>query len=222
MSDVDLRSIDPATRARHLGNPEGPVGIAIADSIAVLNRRLNEVAFALLAPSSGDRILEIGCGNGKLVPDLLRCASGPTYDGLDISETMKAEAIKANPATVQAGTTRFHVGSSDAMPFADGTFDRALVINVIYFWADPLAHLREIARALRAKGRLVLASVTARYAATMPFTQHGFRIHEGTAIRDLLTEAGFPEVRLSVERHMAQMILGDTHDREFNMLVAEK
>lgn len=222
MSDVDLRSIDPKTRARHLGNPEGQVGVAIADTLTVLNRKLNDKAFRMLSLSPGDRILEIGFGNGKLVPELMSMAPRLTYDGLDISETMKDEAIKTNSALVEAGAARFNIGSSDAMPFEDGAFHRALVINVIYFWAEPMSHLRELARVLRPGGRLVLASMTPRYAATMTVTQHGFRIHEGTVIRDMLLEVGFSTVQLSVERHTAKTTLGDLHDREFNMLVAER
>jgi SAM-dependent methyltransferase len=42
------------------------------------------------------------------------------------------------------------------MPHADGTFDRVLSVNTIYFWEDPRADIRAVRRILKSGGRFVL------------------------------------------------------------------
>jgi len=68
---VDLSKLDPATMARHLGKPEGEIGRVLADSMAERNWPVYEAGFQRLAVQPGDRLFEVGFGNGKLVPRLL-------------------------------------------------------------------------------------------------------------------------------------------------------
>src|SRR5882724_9213672 len=114
---VDLSRLDPATTARHLGNPEGEIGVALGNQMNKTNGPLNQAVFERLAPRQGECILEIGFGNGKLVPTLLALATDLTYTGIDISETMVAEAEAFNRALVDAGRASFRVASVDTMPF---------------------------------------------------------------------------------------------------------
>ena len=73
---VDLSKLDPATMARHLGKPEGEIGRVLADSMAERNWPVYEAGFQRLAVQPGDRLFEVGFGNGKLVPRLLALAPG--------------------------------------------------------------------------------------------------------------------------------------------------
>jgi tRNA G46 methylase TrmB len=67
-----------------------------------MNGALNAVLFRQLSPRHGDRILEIGFGNGKLLSDLMNLAPNITYDGIGISELMVAKAMAFNRALVAA------------------------------------------------------------------------------------------------------------------------
>jgi hypothetical protein len=60
---VDLTQLDMAVRARHLANPEGEIGLAIANSLNSINAEALAWAFSAVAPDNGNRILEIGFGN---------------------------------------------------------------------------------------------------------------------------------------------------------------
>ena len=72
---------------------------------------------------SGDKVLDIGCGKGFLVKDLL--ALGIDAYGLDISEY----ALMHCETEVVA---RIHQGSGDHLPFPDGSFDCVLSLNTIH------------------------------------------------------------------------------------------
>ena len=147
-----FEKLTPAERARQLGNPEGEVGIAVADWLNETNKAANAKTVALLGVIAGDHVLEIGFGNGRTVPDVIGQAADVRYTGIDISPTMVAEASRFNAALVAAGKASFHLSSAEHMPFNDRTFDRVFSIGVIHFCAEPDASLVEVHRVMRSGG----------------------------------------------------------------------
>ena len=127
-------------------------------------------------------------------------APGATYTGVDFSETMVAEAEAFNADLIEAGKARFHLASVEQMPLADGSFDRALAINTIYFWPDPVRALAEIHRVLSPDGVLLILAQTPEEAAKAPYTRHGFRIYAEAQLRQLHTQAGFRRVEIELYR----------------------
>ena len=75
---ADLQDLTPAERARQLGKPEGSVGLALAEWMNGYNRPYIAASYRALA--AGNRILEIGFGNGHDVPDLLGRAEAIEYE----------------------------------------------------------------------------------------------------------------------------------------------
>jgi ubiquinone/menaquinone biosynthesis C-methylase UbiE len=218
---VDFNDLDDATKARHLGNPEGEVGIAVAEVMNASNAKVHEAAFRRLAPRSGEQVLEIGFGNGKLLPGLLALAPGLLYIGLDISVTMVAEATRFNRGAVEAGQVAFILGACEDMPFEDRGFDRAVTVNTIYFWPEPVRCLAELHRVLRPDGILLLAAMDRETAARYTFTQHGFRYHDGAELVDLHRQAGFRAVSLEPYRETIPGPKGSTMERSFHFVVAQ-
>lgn len=90
---------------------------------------------------ASDRILDVGCGKGFLVKDLMLECPGLEAFGLDISEY----AIRHAPEEL-AG--RIHLGSADNMPFADGSFDCVISLNTIHNFDRPgvIRAMQEIQR----------------------------------------------------------------------------
>lgn len=196
---VDLSKLDPATTARHLGKPEGEIGRALADSMAERSWPLYEAGFRRLRVRPGDRVFEVGFGNGKLVPRLLGLAPDLTYAGIDFSETMVSEAEAFNRELIKAGRATFRLASVEAIPFAADAFDRALTVNTIYFWPDPVRALAEIHRVIRPNGLLFVLTAPPEEMAKSPYTPYGFRVYDEAQLRQLHVEAGF--LRVDVERH---------------------
>ena len=215
-----LKHLGLAERVRQLGNPVGPVGVAIGDYMNAMNGALNAVLFRQLSPRHGDRILEIGFGNGKLLSDLMNLAPNITYDGIDISELMVAGATAFNRALVAAGRATFHRASSAIIPFDVGTFDRAVAINTIYFWPEPVRDLAEIRRVLKPTGVLGLAAMTPAAAAHLTASGEPFRIYDATQLRSMLTEAGFSRVDIAPYRENALQPDGRTIQRDFHLVRA--
>jgi ubiquinone/menaquinone biosynthesis C-methylase UbiE len=200
---VDLSKVDPATMAQHLGKPEGEIGRALADSMAARNWPVYEAAFRRLGVRPGERIFEVGFGNGKITPRLMELVSGITYTGIDYSEAMVAEAEASNKNLINAGSAEFRHASVEAIPFADGAFDHALTVNTIYFWHEPVRALTEIRRTLRAGGKLFLVAGTPEQMAKNAFTRHGFRLYSDARLRELFASAGFREMAVELYRYQA-------------------
>jgi SAM-dependent methyltransferase len=200
---VDLGKLDPAVTAQHLGKPEGEIGRALADSMAERNWPVYEAAIRRVGVEPGEGLLEIGFGNGKLVPRLLALVPGSTYTGVDVSETMVAEATAFNRNLIESGLATFHLASVDEMPLADASFDRAVTINTIYFWPDPVHALAEIHRVLRPGGALLVVAQTPEEAAKAAHTRHGFRIYSEAQLNEMHQRAGFRTVEFEVYRDSA-------------------
>ena len=106
------------------------------------------------------RVLDVGCGSAPyrelLPPDAV-------YYGIDRS----------------AKTAAVVLGAADALPFADGSFDGVICTETIEQSRRPWRTVAELARVLRAGGRLYM---------TAPFDWHFFTTH---GVRALLEDGGF-------------------------------
>ncbi|MBI4957058.1 MAG: methyltransferase domain-containing protein [Myxococcales bacterium] len=111
---------------------------------------------ALAASGRAARVLDVGCGTGSYLVAQAR-AFGPALalTGLDPSEAMLARA-----RTKLAGSgAELLVGRAEALPFADGSFDRVVSRFAFHHFADPSRALAELRRVLAPAGRLGLANL---------------------------------------------------------------
>jgi SAM-dependent methyltransferase len=95
-----------------------------------------------LAPRAGERILDIGCGDGALTVEIAR--AGASVVGIDSSPEMVASARERGLDA--------RVCDATELAFAD-EFDAAFTNAALHWMADPPAVLAGVHRALRADGR---------------------------------------------------------------------
>lgn len=112
-------------------------------AVGELERRFVEAIERLVGP--GDRLLDAGCGSGRLFTYNLRGRASLVV-GVDTSPD-----VAHNPnidAPLRASLT--------VLPFASETFDLIICKHVLEHLADPKAAFRELARVLSPQGRLLL------------------------------------------------------------------
>ena len=221
---VDVSALPPQELARHLGNPESTTGIAVGEYMNRVNRALSEAAYRRLELSNAHHVLEIGFGNGQLIPLLTGMAEGVRYAGADISRTMVEAAIAANRALVEAGRADIRLASVDALPFADAQFDRAVGVNTLYFWPDAVRGLTELRRVLKPQGLVVLACVSPETAAGSPVMkkEFGMAIHGETELIELHRVAGFSEVTTEAYEEIARRLDGTPYRRKYIFTIARR
>lgn len=136
---------------------DGPDGAFWADheaqfdaAMAGYHRRLLDAAN--IAP--GDRVLDVGCGNGQTAHDAARMARAGSVVGIDLSSRMLTVA-RRRAAQQRLGNVTFVHGDAQVYPFDTASFDVAVSRTGTMFFADPAAAFANLARALRPGGRLV-------------------------------------------------------------------
>ncbi len=106
---------------------------------------------------TGESVLDVGCGTGTLaIAAKRRVGPAGRVFGLDASREMIARARKK--ATGTGAEIDFQLGSAEALPFSEATFDVVLSTTVFHCLPDRARHLciREMARVLKPNGRLLL------------------------------------------------------------------
>jgi SAM-dependent methyltransferase len=220
---VDVSKLAPAEMAQLLGKPEGEAGSAIGEMLNRTNLGITEAVYRRLHLRHANRVLEIGFGNGKLLPALLALADSITYVGFDIAATMVTEAAAFNAELVASGRASFHLGSVEALPCADESFHRVFAINVFYFWPDPVRALTEMRRVLRPDGVSIVAAVAPSIAATASFAREefGFRLRDAETISALHREAGFGRVDIEPYSEVTTRPDGTPWERHYSLVVAQ-
>jgi SAM-dependent methyltransferase len=127
-------------------------GAAYERYMGIWSQLAGETFLAWLAPKSGLRWLDVGCGNGAFTEMLVERCAPVSAEGIDPSEAQLAFA-RIRPASRVA---HFRQGDAMAIPFPDDTFDAAVMPLVIFFVSNPARGVAEMARVV-CPGGLVTA-----------------------------------------------------------------
>ena len=100
----------------------------------------------LLSPKAGERILDLGCGTGRLTAEI--AATGADVVGIDQSPEMISEA------RAQFRDLRFEVGDARHLRF-EQQFDAVFSNAVLHWIVEPELVVRGVAKALKPGGRFV-------------------------------------------------------------------
>ena len=106
------------------------------------SRLAGEIFLDWLAPLSGLRWIDIGCGGGAFTELLVERCAVAEVQGIDPSEGQLAFA-RARPA---ARVAEFRQGDAMALPFSEDRFDVAVMALVIFFVPDPAKGVAEMVR----------------------------------------------------------------------------
>ena len=123
-------------------------------------RPVHDAVLRALAAEPSARVLDIGCGTGRLAERLAGAPAagvGRTVVGCDFSAGMlehAAERLRSHP---RATLVR---GDATRLPFPDAVFDAAVSTEAFHWFPDQDAALRELRRVIRPGGRLLLALVS--------------------------------------------------------------
>jgi SAM-dependent methyltransferase len=117
-------------------------GAAYERMMGTWSRLAGEIFVDWLAPRSGLRWIDIGCGNGAFTELLVERCAPAEVQGIDPSEGQLAFA-RARPA---ARVAEFRQGDAEALPFSKDRFDAAVMALVITFVPDPAKGVAEMMR----------------------------------------------------------------------------
>src|SRR3954469_6654430 len=117
-------------------------------------KRRRALAQEALAPQPGDEVLDVGCGPGFYVVDLLDIVgANGSVTGVDASAAMLAIAGRK---AGERPNVRLVPGEATTLPVGDASVDRAISVQVFEYLDDVDGALAEMMRVVRPGGRVVI------------------------------------------------------------------
>ena len=162
----------------------------------------DRIAIRALLPPSGQRLIEVGAGFGRLVDEYRGYREVVLFDSSAALLGAGRERLGTDPRL------EFVLGDAHSLPFPDATFDTVICVRVAHHFAEAGSVFREFARVLRPGGTLVLEFANKRHLKSVvkhairrqhwsPFSPqpHEYRPlhfdHSPNEVRRLLCDAGF-------------------------------
>ncbi len=166
----------------------------LPDQLA-LPDRARRLAFLLDELSAGDRVLDLGSGDGTFTAELAR--AGARAVGVEVAEAALKRARAAHPEL------DFRLGEIDGpLPLEDCEFDLIWASEVIEHVADTARWLSEVRRVLAPGGRLLLTTPNHPRAALLlyglerysgPLSDH-LHLYTRRSLEAVLNDFGFGPV----------------------------
>jgi ubiquinone/menaquinone biosynthesis C-methylase UbiE len=142
---------------RYWNEVAGPRWVGRQAAQEVRNAEMLEMLLAAAQARPGERVLDVGCGNGVTTLPYAR-AVGPAghVTGADISRPMLDAAQQRIAAAGVENVTLF-VADAQVHAFPPASFDLLTSRVGVMFFADPVAAFRNLIAALKPSGRLCMA-----------------------------------------------------------------
>jgi len=160
------------------------------------------------------RIVDVGCGPGALVAELVRRVGAENVAAVDPAEQFVEATRTRNPGV------DVRVASAEDLPFGDDEFGAALAQLVVHFMADPVKGIGEMARATR-DGGVVAACVWDHAGGEGPLSPFWDAVH--ALDPDAPDESGLAGAR---KGHLTELFgaagLEDVHESSLAVTVAHE
>lgn len=186
--------LDPLTTGRQYDAGADEFDARFAESRATV-RRFDVIDEPQRRCARGaERVLEIGCGTGRLLATL----GGRISVGVDVSEALLRIAASKGLAVARADAHR--------LPFAEGSFDAITAGNGVFRYLDYDRAFAECARVLRRGGRLAVHQYSRRSLGLRMrgrlVTDDALHVSDVAEVRQPAGEAGFVEADVYLWRDL--------------------
>ena len=209
--------------ARQFGGPSGPIGHLVTGLLARGNASFNrwlvhEVAAAVPVPAT---VVELGCGPGIALAELLGAYPAARVIGTDPSPVVLTSARRRNSRALAEGRLTLVAGDiAKAAGYAPA--DLVLACHVLYFWADPVRELRRVREVLAPNGHIALGYQLRQHMppiAQRTFPHEGFTLYDSDdQVAAVVEQAGFtrPQIRIfgASDRPMGRLALSAPAPRQ--------
>lgn len=124
----------------------------IHDQYSVPARSFADWVIARVPWQGGERLLDVGCGNGLYYKKLIKQADEIDYYGIDLIESM----IRNHP--LKGHSQRIALGNAEDLPYPNNSFDIVMANHMMHHVSDVEKALDEFRRILAPGGIVIIAT----------------------------------------------------------------
>ena len=149
-------------------------------------------------------ILDVGCGGGRTIQKLASIATDGMVCGVDYASGSVAASRGKNAQLIEAGHVEIRQASVSQLPFPDNKFDLVTAVETQYYWPDLVNDMREILRALKPGGTLIVIAESYKGGRYDKLQWMAMRLLRSTRLgvdehRELFSTAGYTDVQIFEE-----------------------
>lgn len=134
------------------GFPEGDVGEKMLIRMNDHHKALRDWGFSFINWIPGMEILDVGCGGGAAIHEMLELSEGSIVKGIDYSDTSIRLSEELNAQAIEYERCSIKKYDVMDMPYIDNAYDLVTAVETVYFWKDPEIAFRHINRVLKPGG----------------------------------------------------------------------
>ncbi|MDO5707944.1 MAG: class I SAM-dependent methyltransferase [Andreesenia angusta] len=198
---------------KFLSNTRKPSESFLGDlMLSGMNRghdRLSKYAISNFAIKKNDFILDIGCGGGKNIQNLLEYTDNSVW-GVDYSEASVKKSKKLNKKNIGKGRVKVLNANVEELPFDSNTFDKITAFETIYFWPNIIENFKEVNRILKPGGRFLVANELMNEKAAKYYMDKidGMTVYSMNEIKNYMENAEFidTDIRMNEDNKVIMVI----------------
>jgi SAM-dependent methyltransferase len=150
-------------------------------------------------------ILDVGCGGGRTIQKLASLAPQGMVYGVDYADGSVAASQAKNAQLITAGRVEIKQASVSQLPFPADKFDLVTAVETQYYWPDLVKDMKEVLRALKPGGRLIVIAESYKRGANNWLQAPVMKFLKSSNLdvddhRRLFSAAGYTEIEIFEER----------------------
>ena len=187
--------------------PEGSLGRAMLCFMNYTHTPLTNWGLKLVNVQDGWTMLDVGCGGGFTIRQLLKRSKDAQVYGIDISEesVTKARQVNAEVLDKQVYVTQ---GSAEQLPYNDEMFDLVTAVETVYFWPNLPDCLQEVRRVLKPGGKFAIMVEVVDSDSKWTSIVDGMTAYTPEQLKTLLDDAGFIQTEIHRKKPTYATIMG--------------
>jgi len=178
--------------------PDGFLGKMMLSSMNSGHAKMANWGFSHLPNISPENAVDLGCGAGRNVGELLKRYPKAHVTGVDYSDLSVEKSKDYNKTMIETGRCEVVQGDVSDLKLPANAFDLATAFETIYFWPGLEKCFAQVAKVLKPGGYFMICNESDGTDATgLKFEKiiDGMKNHTVEEIEAALRAVGFSEVR---------------------------
>ena len=180
--------------------PEGTLGKMMLNGMNSGHSKMADWGLSHLKTIAPDTVVDLGCGGGRNIGELLRKYPSSHGMAIDYSPLSVEKAADYNKALIAEGRLEVQQGDVSDLSLPDQTYELATAFETIYFWPGLEKCFAEVARILKTGGYFMIVNESDGTDATSLKYEtiiEGMKCYTVEQITSAMQAAGFTKVKSS-------------------------